>query len=780
MPEQQRYARDPKKHRAISLKSYRANRSEISQRRKERYHLQLAAKGIVVDPAVASRMSAMREAPRRVLQQSWTNNLFERMSPIIAENAGSPHTRKTLRWAFRLILTRAEKDGLAEEHQITPAWLAGIPWQTKDRLKEPIYRANFGRVLMRLELWSEKDLQLFRMNLAASKRRVNPDRRPHRPKAASAPPTELCQLVRELAGGCGLSTGEMRELRVMHIQANGLRIPPTPNSEQLLRLVAERNLNAEDLTALQEKVQSFLPMREPQWAPSTRETNLYNVNQHILPALGAVPLARLDKFKCQMFLNDLARPRKGVAHGFSFTVIDHNRTMLKAILEEAVDAELIGKNPASKLVPKLGRFIPFGDGWDELSKATLDAYVREEKPTDYLFFSRSPRDKSKPLSTMTLNGAVIASGTTIKALCDRHFEEDFNRARSLQEARSHLRNVHHLENQHAHSMIAGSRSWKGYANEARTIPVPEPYLFAAMCASRSVPEDRAQSHFPKTGGGKRHLITWHDLFDYEITLDWTCGFAKELSGRGEKVARALRLMYCLAFDFWFAGRRMKLPDIEDSEIRREDKDLLREFAATRVIVRDSQGSWEGGVFEYNTRQHSFRIPLIEEMNGRAWHNQCLVCWHPERDNIEREIAEAATKETREKGYSIIANKYGVSYQSLKGHSGRRVPRPGRGETQRSHFSTGPKALTLRCPRSFFKQLPKLSEMDLMIYTLVLVELHRADTLGLIVSAELIRQRLDLRLDDSQLSFALNHLGPTNLALVNFKKVPKGFYVVLTK
>jgi integrase len=88
----------------------------------------------------------------------------------------------------------------------------------------------------------------------------------------------------------------------------------------------------------------FLPMREPQWAPSTRETNLYHLEHQILPALGATPLAELDKFKCQVFLNAIAK------RGFSFTVVDHNRTMLKAILEEALDADLIGKNPARKLV----------------------------------------------------------------------------------------------------------------------------------------------------------------------------------------------------------------------------------------------------------------------------------------------------------------------------------------------------------------------------------------------------------------------------------------------
>ena len=87
----------------------------------------------------------------------------------------------------------------------------------------------------------------------------------------------------------------------------------------------------------------FLPMRQAKWAPSTRETNLYHLDRHILPALGSTPLRDLEKFHCQMFLNKLA------AQNFSFTVVDHCRTMLKAILEEALDAELVNKNPARKL-----------------------------------------------------------------------------------------------------------------------------------------------------------------------------------------------------------------------------------------------------------------------------------------------------------------------------------------------------------------------------------------------------------------------------------------------
>src|SRR6202049_2022996 len=211
MPEQRRYARDPEKHRAISRKSYHAHRSEINKRRTERYHLERAAKGIIVDSGTASRMGAMREAPRHVLEQLWTNNLFVKINAIIAENVGSRHTRKNLRCAVRVILTRAEKDGLAEEREITPAWLAGFPRQTKDRRKEPIYRANFARMLLRLHLWSQEDYTLFRQNAEVSFGRwKNHIRRldAPKPKPAPAPPDELCQLVRELADRCGLSTAQ--------------------------------------------------------------------------------------------------------------------------------------------------------------------------------------------------------------------------------------------------------------------------------------------------------------------------------------------------------------------------------------------------------------------------------------------------------------------------------------------------------------------------------------------------------------------------------------------
>lgn len=133
----------------------------------------------------------------------------------------------------------------------------------------------------------------------------------------------------------GVQLGEKAKLRkweaedkLRKIIASASKAQPKPNRLTLEWFTRER----------------FLPMRRAHWAPSTQETNLYNLEKHILPALGSEALCELEKFHCQVFLNGLAEK------GFSFTVVDHCRTMLKAILDEALDSELIGKNPARKLV----------------------------------------------------------------------------------------------------------------------------------------------------------------------------------------------------------------------------------------------------------------------------------------------------------------------------------------------------------------------------------------------------------------------------------------------
>jgi hypothetical protein len=669
-------ARDPEKHRQNVLRSYYRHHEENKKRRRESYAARHEKERAEMDPRLASRMEAMRAVPRRVLQQSWTQDLFEKMEASIVGDGGSRDARKTLRWAFRLILSHAEKSGLVQAADLTPAWMAGFPRQTKDNRKEPIYRANFARMLLRLGFWSPEDYKLFKQNLKQSFKRLRRrnvqlqqyPKRAHDLKPSPSPPDELCRLAYFLAYRCGLSLAEMQQLRVGGVEEDGIRCSPNPG------------------------------------------------------------LRKIDKS-----------------------------------------------------VPKTGWLIPFGNGWDELPKPVLDAYFRKEKPTDYLFFSRSPRDKKRCLSKMTLNGAVakLRPLSTIASLNEQHLKGDFERARSLQEARFHLRNIHHLDNRYISKRIAGSKRHAGYANEADTVPLPLPYLLAAMCVSRSAPEQKAIQSIPE--GGKRHVITWPNISGYEISVDWTRSFAGDLGSRGQKSDRTLRLLYRLAFDFWFEGRRTKLPDIQEVTIRPDDRDLLPQLAATTVMVRDVENPhvlWAGSMFEYANRKRVFRIPLIEDLNRRAWHNQCLACWHPERASIEQEVLEAAIRQTAKKGYNVIARKYGISQQSLAGHRGKKSPRRGRGDTRRSHFSSGPAAPVVRCPRVLFEKLPTLTERELMIYSMLLLESDRADVSAVICSSCWIEQCLGLILGESQLSIALNHLGPTGAGLIDHRKEPQGFSVKL--
>ncbi|MGH9545331.1 MAG: hypothetical protein ACRD23_08955 [Terriglobales bacterium] len=627
--------------------------------------------------------SFLRAALRRVLQQTWTRTLFERMGSIITENASSVQARRNRRCGVRRILSRAETE-LTGILQIKPAWLAGFPQQTKNWRNERTDRARFGQLLVQLGLWSEDDHRLLQKNLGVTPQSPSTARRLALPlprKSASSPPGELCQLVSELAYHGGLALREIQRLRVTDIQLDGLQIRPAPS--------------------------------------------------HRIP----------------------------------------------------------------------GRLIPFGSGPHAVSKHLVDAYVAVETPVDQLFFRRSSRDKRKSISRQTLTAAVakLHPGSTIDSLRDQHFQEDFDHARSPQEARDHLRNVHGLSNVYVHAMIAGCkrsmnqaqtkgagrsakkhyRDIEGFVNAAESIPIPIPYLLAAMCASRSVSESGARVTIPE--GGERQLITWDDVAGYEIAVNWKRSFATELSSRGQRNVRALRLLFRLAFEFWYDGRRMQLSHITKSALRREDREILDRFATTIVSVRDrvnQQTSWSGSLFEYGSRKRAFRIPLIEDLNRRAWHSRCLVCWHPERDKIESEVPKA-TAQKRLNGFAPLANKYGISSISLRRHCGRVGSVPGRGETQRSHFSIGPTAPIVRVPRRFFERLQELPGTASMIYSLLLLEKNRSGLPRLIVSPQYIARRLPLRLDDPTLSVALNHLGPTRTRLINVEREPAtGFCVEL--
>jgi hypothetical protein len=139
---------------------------------------------------------------------------------------------------------------------------------------------------------------------------------------------------KEIRRHIGVMLGEKSEMR---------KFEAVDKLRKIITSAAQAQPKPSELTLDWFVTERFLPMRSAKWAPSTKETNLYHLNRLIMPKLGTQAICEIEEFHCQVFLNKLAEA------DFSFTIIDHCRTMLKAVFEEALDADLIGKNPARKL-----------------------------------------------------------------------------------------------------------------------------------------------------------------------------------------------------------------------------------------------------------------------------------------------------------------------------------------------------------------------------------------------------------------------------------------------
>jgi integrase len=93
----------------------------------------------------------------------------------------------------------------------------------------------------------------------------------------------------------------------------------------------------------------FLPQKEQQWKVTSRPKTKRFIENYILKRFGDSLLGDLDKFTLQTFLNELAP-------NFSKSVLQKVRVYLNSILDEAVELEMLVKNPARKLaVPKSGK-----------------------------------------------------------------------------------------------------------------------------------------------------------------------------------------------------------------------------------------------------------------------------------------------------------------------------------------------------------------------------------------------------------------------------------------
>jgi integrase len=88
----------------------------------------------------------------------------------------------------------------------------------------------------------------------------------------------------------------------------------------------------------------FFPLRESStWREETAVIRRAEIERDILDDLGHLAMAQIDKVLLQTHLNSLAKKR-------SQARVQHARFYLKAIFEEAVEQELVQKNPARKLV----------------------------------------------------------------------------------------------------------------------------------------------------------------------------------------------------------------------------------------------------------------------------------------------------------------------------------------------------------------------------------------------------------------------------------------------
>jgi integrase len=85
---------------------------------------------------------------------------------------------------------------------------------------------------------------------------------------------------------------------------------------------------------------AYLPSRT--WGPAMVSTVTSIVNRHVLPKFGQTRLADLDKLELQKHLNALAE-------SFSRSMVKKILVQYRAILEEAVERDLVVKNQARKL-----------------------------------------------------------------------------------------------------------------------------------------------------------------------------------------------------------------------------------------------------------------------------------------------------------------------------------------------------------------------------------------------------------------------------------------------
>ena len=86
----------------------------------------------------------------------------------------------------------------------------------------------------------------------------------------------------------------------------------------------------------------YRPLKEPTWKPSSAPKMVWFIDNYVAKPFHDTPLGEMNRFAIQSHLN-------GLAGKFSRSVVVNFRTYVKAILDEALEQDFIGKNPARKL-----------------------------------------------------------------------------------------------------------------------------------------------------------------------------------------------------------------------------------------------------------------------------------------------------------------------------------------------------------------------------------------------------------------------------------------------
>jgi integrase len=87
----------------------------------------------------------------------------------------------------------------------------------------------------------------------------------------------------------------------------------------------------------------WLPLKMSRWKASTRLTSLGILKKQVIEPFGEVPLRNLDRPRLQQHLNSLA------AAGYSHSIVQHTKSFLLSIFDEAADLDFVVKSPARRL-----------------------------------------------------------------------------------------------------------------------------------------------------------------------------------------------------------------------------------------------------------------------------------------------------------------------------------------------------------------------------------------------------------------------------------------------